>query len=117
MIPQSSQKIRWRLCRSGFSRVVLSLGKDADRVLGGFDSKFINYELNGSSSKNVTVWSDKGSSTEYKKVSVADISVYGAQVNDALGGVSVLDTGYGRVVVVPYQNRWLAAAVNCSLWR
>lgn len=82
--------------------LILSLGKDADRVLGGFDSKFINYELNGSSSKNVTVWSDKGSSTEYKKVSVADISVYGAQVNDALGGVSVLDTGYGRVVVVPY---------------
>ena len=41
--------------------LILSLGKDADRVLGGFNSKFINYELNGSSSKNVTVWSDKGS--------------------------------------------------------
>lgn len=82
--------------------LILSLGKDADRVLGGFDSKFISYELNGISSKNVTIWSDKGSSTEYKKAAVADISVYGAQVNDAIGGVSILDTGYGRILVVPY---------------
>ena len=82
--------------------LILSLGENADKVLGGFDSDFIRYDLSGTSVKDINIWSDKGHRTEFGKTTVADITVEGAQQYDSMAGLYSLDSGYGRILILPY---------------
>lgn len=82
--------------------LILSLGENADKVLGGFDSEFIRYDLAGIGVKDVNIWSEKENNTEFNKVAVADITVGDAQRNDSMAGLYSLDSGYGRILILPY---------------
>ena len=82
--------------------LILSLGDNAEKILSGFDTDFINYTLDGKTEKDIDVWLDKDDHLQFKKTTIADISVEGTQTYDALAGAADLDSGFGKVIILPY---------------
>lgn len=82
--------------------LILGLGANAEKVLGGFDRTFLRYTIDGTVDKDIHIWSDKGKSTDFRNTVVANVAVDGSETNDSLGGACELDSGYGRIIVLPY---------------
>ena len=82
--------------------LILSLGDAAGKVLSGFESDFIRCRLDSVASTDIDIKLENGRVLSYDSVPEAKLSVDGMDPYEALAGAYVVDSGYGRIIVLPY---------------